>query len=95
VIKSHLLAPGPTPVPPEVLAAMSVPVIHHRTPQFGEVLAQVQIGLRELFGTENEVMVLAASGTGAMESSVTNLLSPGDEAVYVTGGKFGERWGRI
>jgi aspartate aminotransferase-like enzyme len=95
VIKSHLLAPGPTPVPPEVLAAMSLPVIHHRTPQFGEVLAQVQAGLRELFGTRNEVMILAASGTGAMESSVTNLLSPGDEAVFVNGGKFGERWGRI
>ena len=95
MIKSHLLAPGPTPVPPEVLAAMSLPVIHHRTPQFGEVLAQTQVGLRELFGTAGEVLVLAASGTGAMESAVTNLLSPGDEAIYVNGGKFGERWGRI
>jgi aspartate aminotransferase-like enzyme len=95
VIKSYLLAPGPTPVPPEVLAAMALPVIHHRTPQFGAVLAEVQEGLRELFGTAREVLVLAASGTGAMEGSVTNLLSPGDEVVVVNGGKFGERWTKI
>jgi aspartate aminotransferase-like enzyme len=95
VIKSYLLAPGPTPVPPEVLAAMSLPVIHHRTPQFAAVLDEVQAGLRELFGTSLEVLMLAASGTGAMESAVTNLCSPGDEAIFVNGGKFGERWGKI
>ena len=95
MIKSYLLAPGPTPVPPEVLTAMALPVIHHRTPQFGDVLAEVQEGLRALFGTTQDVLVLAASGTGAMEGSVTNLLSPGDEAVVVNGGKFGERWTKI
>ena len=95
MIKSFLLAPGPTPVPPEVLAAMGLPVIHHRTPQFGAVLAEVQEGLRELFGTAGDVLMLAASGTGAMEGSVTNLLSPGDEAIVVNAGKFGERWTRI
>jgi len=95
VIKSYLLAPGPTPVPPEVLAAMALPVIHHRTPQFSAVLDEVQAGLRELFGTAHEVLVLAASGTGAMEGAVTNLLSPGDEAIIVNGGKFGERWTKI
>jgi aspartate aminotransferase-like enzyme len=95
VIKRYLLAPGPTPVPPEVLAAIAQPVIHHRTPQFGAVLAEVQEGLRELFGTAGDVLVLAASGTGAMEGAVTNLLSPGDEAIVVNGGKFGERWTRI
>src|SRR5262245_10066776 len=95
VIKSFLLAPGPTPVPPEVLAAMSLPVIHHRTPQFGALLTAVQEGLRELFGTRQDVLVLASSGTGAMEGSVTNLLSPGDEVVVVNGGKFGERWTKI
>jgi aspartate aminotransferase-like enzyme len=95
VIKSFLLAPGPTPVPPEVLAAMALPIIHHRTPQFGAVLAEVQTGLRELFGTKEDVLILAASGTGAMESAVTNLLSAGDEAIVVNGGKFGERWTRI
>jgi aspartate aminotransferase-like enzyme len=95
VIKSFLLAPGPTPVPPEVLAAMGLPVVHHRTPQFAAVLAGVQSGLRELFGTAEDVLVLAASGTGAMEGAVTNLLSPGDEVVVVNGGKFGERWTKI
>ena len=74
---------------------MALPVIHHRTPQFGEMLAEVQEGLRELFGTAQDVLVLAASGTGAMEGSVTNLLSPGDEAIVVNGGKFGERWTKI
>jgi aspartate aminotransferase-like enzyme len=95
VIKSYLLAPGPTPVPPEVTAAMSQPVIHHRTPQFAAVLADVQQGLRELFGTKEDVLVLASSGTGAMEGSVTNLCSPGDEVIVVNGGKFGERWTKI
>ncbi len=95
MIKSYLLAPGPTPVPPEVLAAMSLPVIHHRTPQFSAVLADVQQGLRELFGTTQDVLVLAASGTGAMESALTNLCSPGDEVIVVNGGKFGERWTKI
>jgi aspartate aminotransferase-like enzyme len=95
VIKSYLLAPGPTPVPPEVLTALAKPVIHHRTPQFGAVLAKVQQGLRELFGTTEDVLILAASGTGAMEGSVTNLCSPGDEVIVVNGGKFGERWTKI
>src|SRR5206468_11342074 len=74
---------------------MALPVIHHRTPQFAAVLAEVQEGLRELFGTAQDVLVLAASGTGALEGAVTNLLSPGDEAVVVNGGKFGERWTKI
>ena len=95
VLKSFLLAPGPTPVPPEVMAAMALPVVHHRTPQFAAVLAEVQGGLRELFGTAEDVLVLASSGTGAMEGAVTNLLSPGDEVVVVNGGKFGERWSKI
>ena len=95
MIKSYLLAPGPTPVPPEVLTALAKPVIHHRTPQFGAVLAKVQQGLRELFGTTEDVLILASSGTGAMEGSVTNLCSPGDEVIVVNGGKFGERWTKI
>jgi len=74
---------------------MALPVIHHRTPQFGAVLAEVQEGLRELFGTKEDVLILAASGTGAMESAVTNLLAAGDEAIVVNAGKFGERWTKI
>src|SRR5437870_1728256 len=77
------------------MAAMGLPVLHPRTPQFGAMLAEVQEGLCELFGTGQDVLVLAASGTGAMEGSVTNLLSPGDEVVVVNGGKFGERWTKI
>src|SRR5262249_17904751 len=74
---------------------MSLPLIHHRTPQFAAVLEEVQAGLRELFGTKEDVLILAASGTGAMESAITNLCSAGDEVVFVNGGKFGERWGKL
>jgi len=95
VIKKYLLAPGPTPVPPEVLAAMSLPVIHHRTPEFAAVLGEVQDGLRELFGTRQDVLLLTASGTGAMDAAISNVCAAGDEVIFVNGGKFGERWGRI
>jgi len=94
-VKRYLLAPGPTPVPPEVVAAMSAPVVHHRTPQFSTLFAEVERDLQSLFQTTQEVMTLAASGTGAMEAAITNLLSPGDEAIVVNGGKFGDRWMKI
>jgi aspartate aminotransferase-like enzyme len=94
-VKRYLLAPGPTPVPPEVLAAMSQPILHHRTPQFSALFAEATAGLKELFQTQQDVLILAASGTGGMEGAVTNLLSPGDEVVVVNGGKFGERWLKI
>lgn len=93
--KYHLLAPGPTPLPPEVLQALSRPILHHRTPEFEALFARVRGGLSELLETRNEVIVLAASGTGAMEAAVVNLCSPGDEAIVVRCGKFGERWGEI
>lgn len=95
MIKKYLLAPGPTPVPPEVLLAMAQPIIHHRTPQFEAVVAEVQDGLQRLFKTRQEVLILAASGTGAMEAAVTNTTSPGDRVLVVNGGKFGERWAKI
>lgn len=90
--KYHLLAPGPTPIPPEVLQALSQPILHHRTPEFEALFARVRAGLARLLETRSEVVVLAASGTGAMEAAVVNLLSPGDEVVVVRCGKFGERW---
>ena len=93
--KNYLLAPGPTPVPENALLAMAQPMIHHRTPQFSQIFAEVKSDLKYLFQTEQDVLILASSGTGAMEGSVTNLLSPGDEVVVVNGGKFGERWGKI
>ncbi len=82
-------------MPPEVLLEMAQPIIHHRTPQFSAVLDQARERLKPLFGTQQEVILFAASGTGAMESSVTNLLSPGEHAIFVNGGKFGERWGKM
>ncbi len=93
--KRYLLAPGPTPVPPEVLSAMSEPIIHHRSPEFAAIMAEALEGLKWLFQTKSTVMILTASGTGAMDASVSNFLSPGDRALCVRGGKFGERWAEI
>ncbi|MBI4799311.1 MAG: alanine--glyoxylate aminotransferase family protein [Desulfarculus sp.] len=93
--KVSLLAPGPTPVPPRTLLAMAQPLIHHRSADFQEVIGKVRAGLKKLFQTQNEVLTFCSSGTGAMESSVANLLSPGDKAITVSGGKFGERWALI
>jgi len=90
--KNVLLTPGPTPLPPEICEALSKPIIHHRTPQFQTVLAEVTENLKYIFQTKNDVFILASSGTGAMEASVCNLLSPGDTAISVEAGKFGERW---
>ncbi len=93
--KTYLLAPGPTQVPDSSLLAMARPMIHHRTPEFSETFKETAELLQYAFQTDNDVLMLAASGTGAMESSITNLFSPGDEVLAVNGGKFGERWGQI
>jgi aspartate aminotransferase-like enzyme len=90
--KYQLMAPGPTPVPSEVLLAMAQPMIHHRTPEYEAVFVEVRAGLKRLFQTTQEVIPLACSGTGAMEAAVANTLSAGDPVVVVTAGKFGERW---
>lgn len=83
MLKRYLLAPGPTPVPPEVLLAMARPMIHHRAPEFDPIFAEVREGLQWLFQTRNDVLMLAASGTGGMEGSVSNFLSPGDKALCI------------
>ncbi|NPA25911.1 MAG: alanine--glyoxylate aminotransferase family protein [Deltaproteobacteria bacterium] len=90
--KQYLLAPGPTPVPPRVLQAMALPIVHHRAPAYKEIFAEVREGLKYLFQTSQEVLVFASSGTGAMEGTIVNLFSPGDKVIAVRGGKFGERW---
>jgi aspartate aminotransferase-like enzyme len=95
VIKQLLLAPGPTPVPARVRLAMAQPMFHHRTPQFSALFGEVRESLKRLFQTEQDVLVLASSGTGAMEASVNNCFAPGDEVVVVNGGKFGERWTKL
>lgn len=93
--KRYLLAPGPTPVPESALLAMAQPMIHHRTPQFSEIFKEAAELLKYVFQTKQDVLILASSGTGAMEGSIVNLYSPGDEVIVVNGGKFGERWGKI
>jgi len=93
--KNYLLTPGPTPLPPEVCEALARPIIHHRTPQFQEILKEAHEGLKYVFQTKNEVFILASSGTGGMEAAVANFLSPQDTVITIEGGKFGERWTEI
>jgi aspartate aminotransferase-like enzyme len=93
--KYYLLSPGPTPLPETVLSVASEPIIHHRTPEFSKIFMEVTEGLKYVFATREDVYILAASGTGAMEAAVINTLSPGDKIITLNGGKFGERWGSI
>jgi aspartate aminotransferase-like enzyme len=93
--KRYLMTPGPTPAPPEVLAAIAQPVLHHRGPDYKKLYAECLGRLREIFRTESEVLLFGGSGTGAMESAVANLCSPGDPVLVASSGYFGERWARI
>ena len=93
--KKYLFSPGPTMLPPEVLLKMAEPIMHHREPEFEKIFAEIREGLKYLFQTKNEVLIFTSSGTGAMEGAISNLLSKGDKALVVRGGKFGERWGEI
>ena len=90
--KYRLMSPGPTPIPPEVSAAGALPIIHHRTPEFGEVFTRVNENLKRIFLTENDIFTYAASGTGAFEGALQNLFSPGDKILVVNSGNFGNRW---
>ena len=90
--KRYLLTPGPTPVPPEVLAELAKPVIHHRERDYRDVYEQCLVRLREVYRTQNEVLMFTTSGTGAFESAVANLTSPGDRQLVLSAGNFGERW---
>jgi len=93
--KYQLMAPGPTPVPPNVLLAMAQPMIHHRTPEYDALFAEVRGGLKRLFQTTQDVLPFASSGTGAMEGAVANTLSAGDTVLLLRAGKFAERWEEI
>jgi aspartate aminotransferase-like enzyme len=90
--KYQLMAPGPTPVPSEVLLAMAQPILHHRTPEYETLFLEVRAGLKRLVQTSQEVIPLACSGTGAMEAALVSTLSAGDTVLVVSAGKFGERW---
>ena len=93
--KRYLMTPGPTPVPPEVLAAMGEPVVHHRSPEFRPVFERTLARLREVFRTERDVLMFTASGTAAMESTLANLVDPQERVCVVSAGNFGERWVEI
>jgi aspartate aminotransferase-like enzyme len=90
--KTRLFTPGPTPLLPAAQFAMAAADIHHRTPEFRALYLKVLAQLKVFVGTQNDVLLLSSSGTGAMEASVSNLTSPGDEVLVLTAGKFGERW---
>src|SRR5262249_49584850 len=90
--KNRLFTPGPTPLLPSAQLAMASFSLHHRTADFRALYSRTLADLKEFVGTKNDVLVLAASGTGAMEASVSNLTSPGEKVLVLTAGKFGERW---
>ena len=90
--KNRLFTPGPTPILPAAQTAMASFTAHHRTADFKALFQRVMADMKEFIGTKNDVLVLASSGTGVMEASVSNLTSPGDTVLVLTAGKFGERW---
>jgi aspartate aminotransferase-like enzyme len=93
--KERLFTPGPTALHPEVIRALAKPIIHHRTDEFRALFKSCNTGLKEFFRTSDEVLILASSGTGAMEAAIVNLLSPGDTMVACVAGNFGERWAQL
>ncbi len=95
LIKNRLFTPGPTPLLPAAQLAMASYSSHHRTADFRSLFKRVLADLKEFIGTQNDVLVLTASGTGFMEASVANLTSPGDKVLVLAAGNFGERWTSI
>ncbi|HYM90617.1 MAG TPA: alanine--glyoxylate aminotransferase family protein [bacterium] len=93
--ETNLLIPGPTPLPPRVLHAMGQQMLNHRGPAFGRIMTEMLTGLREVFQTRNDIIPLVCSGTGGLEASVVNLLSPGDRVLSVNNGNFCERYAAI
>src|SRR5437773_3611472 len=91
-MKPRLLTPGPTPVPEDTLLELAKPVFFHRSAYFRQLLAEVLADLQYVFCTKNPVLPLTASGTGGMEAAVSNLLAPGDKAICLISGRWGERW---
>src|SRR5438132_10459023 len=90
-----IMAPGPTPVPPEVLLAQGSPLVYHRGPGYGALLREVTEDLKRVYRTKNDVLIFASSGTGGLESAVANLFSPGDRVVVPVAGYFGDRFAKI
>lgn len=90
-----LMIPGPTPVPEQVLLAMAKHPMGHRSGEFSAMMAEVTANLQWLHQTQNDLLILAASGTGAMEAGIINFLRQGDRVLVGNNGKFGERWGQV
>jgi serine---pyruvate transaminase len=90
--KKYIMAPGPTEVPPDVIAEAAKPVMHHRTPQFRKILTEVLDNMKYVLGTTRSVYLMSASGTGAMEAAMANLVAPGDKVIVGSIGAFGDRW---
>ena len=95
MLKLRLMTPGPTPVPPEVTAAMVGPMDHHRTAGHRQVLREITADLQYLFGTRSPCVVITGSGTAGMEAAIVSVCNPGGKALVVNGGKFGERWVKV
>jgi aspartate aminotransferase-like enzyme len=93
--KYRLMAPGPVPVSESVRAAMALPMIHHRTPEFERILRRTLENLKIVFQTSQPVMMLASTGSGGMEAAIVNCFSPGEEIIAIVSGKFGERWAEM
>ena len=93
--KRELRIPGPTPVPPQALRALSRPLMGHRTEEFSSILMRTTERLKRILGTKADVYTFASSGTGAMEAAVANTVSASDKVIVVVGGKFGERWSEL
>lgn len=91
----RLMAPGPVPLPSKVQEILSLPMIHHRTPEFTAILQRCLEGLKPIFQTQKDVFILSSTGSGAMEAALVNTLSPGDEILSICSGKFGERWTKM
>ena len=92
IARSNLRVPGPTPVPDDIVQAMSNPMINHRGPEFHELISRATEGLKQVFMTQNDLLILTASGTGALEAAVVNTLSPGDKVLSASAGAFGNRF---
>src|SRR5438270_12968326 len=92
IIKNRLFTPGPTPLLPAAQNAMAAFSLHHRTADFRALYTRTLADIKKFIGTQNDCLLLASSGTGAMEAAVSNLTSPGDRVLVASAGKFGERW---
>ncbi len=93
--EERLFTPGPTQIPQRILRATSQPLIHHRSEEFKELFREIREKLKYPFQTQNDILIWASSGTGAMEATVSNLFSPGERVLVIEGGKFGRRWVKI